>query len=149
MAASTWRLGTNSASSRLKFGFRIEDPFGLFDEDGKDTPPATVRPPSPEEEYPVGMRSGATLAQSSLRVPVIRGGRRRYHPDANGGAKEAEERFKQISEAYTLLMSSLGAWSHAHSALFVCEKTAKGLFIFIESCHRLAYGPNCWNSIIT
>lgn len=104
----TWRLGTNSASSRLKFGFRIEDPFGLFDEDGKDTPPATVRPPSPEEEAMVVLGLALPLTQSSLRArykELVK----RYHPDANGGAKEAEERFKQISQAYTLLMSSLGA----------------------------------------
>ena len=48
------------------------------------------------------------LTRSSLRArykELVK----RYHPDANGGAKEAEERFKQISQAYTLLMSSLGA----------------------------------------
>jgi curved DNA-binding protein CbpA len=30
-----------------------------------------------------------------------------YHPDANGGDKAAEEKFKDISEAYRIVMGSL------------------------------------------
>ena len=32
-----------------------------------------------------------------------------YHPDSNGGNKEMEERFKDITEAYRLIMSVLNA----------------------------------------
>ena len=34
---------------------------------------------------------------------------KRHHPDANGGDKIAEERFKEINRAYQVLMEILGA----------------------------------------
>lgn len=34
---------------------------------------------------------------------------KRHHPDANGGAKESEEKFKQISQAYHTIIESLTA----------------------------------------
>ncbi len=103
----TWRLGANSASSRQKFGFRIDDPLGVFDDDGH-APPPTPRVSSAEEEAMTVLGLEPPLTQSALRArykELVK----RHHPDANGGAKEAEERFKQISQAYTLLMASLGA----------------------------------------
>lgn len=33
---------------------------------------------------------------------------KQYHPDANGGAKEAEERLKSINQAYTTLKAAFG-----------------------------------------
>lgn len=103
----TWRLGTNGAATRVKFGFRIDDPFGLFEEDSNDTArPAT--PPRPEAEAMAVMGLEPPLTQAQLRTRY-RELVKQHHPDINGGAIEAEERFKQISQAYALLMTSLGA----------------------------------------
>jgi DnaJ-class molecular chaperone len=45
----------------------------------------------------------ATLQDIKMRYKQLV---KRFHPDANGGDKRAEERFKSINEAYSNLMSS-------------------------------------------
>ena len=45
----------------------------------------------------------ATLQDIKMRYKQLV---KRFHPDANGGDKKAEERFKSINEAYTNLKSS-------------------------------------------
>ena len=59
----TWRLGANSASSRQKFGFRIDDPLGVFDDDGH-APPPTARVSSAEEEAMTVLGLEAPLTQA-------------------------------------------------------------------------------------
>ena len=49
---------------------------------------------------------GFPLQQDEVRLSYKRLAKK-YHPDSNGGDKEAEERFKDISQAYRLILDAL------------------------------------------
>ena len=97
----TWRLGDGQGPGA--HGYRIHDGFADFVD---DAPPRPAPPPSPAED---------ALAVLELRPPVTvdvvkaryKALVKRHHPDANGGDKAAEERFKEISEAYRTIMAAL------------------------------------------
>lgn len=96
----SWRLGTVRFTSSPG---GLDDPFGLFEDRGREAKPAWQ---SPEAE------AMAVLDLSGpLTAPVLKARYKklvkRHHPDANGGDKACEERFKQISHAYETLMDSL------------------------------------------
>jgi len=98
----SWPLG-----SRLHGpGFRperITDGFGFFD----DGPyPAPKKPATAEERAMVtlDLTPPVTIIALKARYKQLV---KLYHPDANGGDKAAEEKFKDISEAYRIVMDSL------------------------------------------
>ncbi|WP_246152061.1 J domain-containing protein [Roseospira navarrensis] len=114
----TWRMGgTGHGVGQDPRRFSPEylrDPLGIF---------AAAREAERRREHeaasPFARDSKETRALGELELtwPVSREDLRaryrvlvkRYHPDANNGAKEAEERFKRISEAYRVLLPLVSA----------------------------------------
>lgn len=101
----SWRWGTGPLGVDKD---HIEDSFGLFDETGADRSDqarAAMRR-SPEEEalLVLDLRPPITLETVKARYKELV---KRHHPDANGGCKTAEEKFKRISEAYQTVISGL------------------------------------------
>jgi hypothetical protein len=99
----TWPMG-GSPNGRIRANAMFEG-LGIFD---GPAPPPPPPPPSPRQE---------ALDLMELQLPVTAATvKARYkqlvkihHPDANGGDKAAEERFKRISEAYKILMEDLAS----------------------------------------
>lgn len=102
----TWPLGAKT--SNRKFSFGMEDPFGLFEDEAEEMKKARTRPLTPEEEAMkvLELEPPLTMAALKSRYKMLV---KRHHPDANGGDKDAEEKFKQINHAYKTLLDSLNA----------------------------------------
>ncbi len=104
----TWRLGERTSGRSFSFDTAgIRDPFGIFTEECED-PVQKRRPPTPEEEAMrvLELRASFTVLELKARYKELV---KRHHPDANGGDKAAEERFKVISQAYKTLLNSINA----------------------------------------
>ena len=115
----TWKLGTNTARKATK-GFadaRFSDHFGLFDDEGDHAPHGAYggthgahrhfAPDSDEAKAyaTLDLAPPVNLDEVKARYKQLV---KRYHPDANAGAKEAEEKFKEISFAYQVIVKHLG-----------------------------------------
>jgi DnaJ-domain-containing protein 1 len=87
-------------------GAPLGDPFGLFGEaraDGGERPARTA-----EERAMIVLDLNPPITTTAVKArykELVK----RHHPDANGGDKASEERFKQINSAYETIMNSLGA----------------------------------------
>lgn len=81
---------------------RTTDGFGFFNE--AHAPPR--REPTTEERalLVLDLQAPVSVAVVKSRYKELV---KRHHPDANGGDKAAEERFKEISEAYRTVMDFL------------------------------------------
>jgi DnaJ-class molecular chaperone len=97
----SWRMGENGRG--FTFGsVDIGDTFAIFS-NGKKT---RQRSATPEEQAMIvlGLEPPLTVAILKARYKTLV---KLYHPDANGGDKAAEERFKDISAAYRVVLKSL------------------------------------------
>ncbi len=104
----TWPLGKRSARMHNPFGnFHVDDPHGSA---GRHD--ASPQPRRPERQISrlqmqafdaLGLEPSATLNAIKARYKELV---KRFHPDANGGDRGAEERLKQVIKAYGVLRAS-------------------------------------------
>jgi hypothetical protein len=105
----TWPLGKRAARMQNPFGaFRVEDGHGHFEKDADSTPQArrperTLTRLQTQALDVLQLEAGATLIEIKARYKELV---KRFHPDANGGDRGAEERLKQVIKAYGVLRAS-------------------------------------------
>jgi len=102
----TWPLGKRSARARTDFA-SVEDDLSVFSdvaEKERPRPPERLltRPQLQALEL-LNLDASATLPQIKARYKELV---KRYHPDANGGDRGAEERLKQVIKAYGVLRAA-------------------------------------------
>ena len=102
----TWPLGARPGGPRLG-DKEFRDDFGFF-EAATTAKEKRRRVMSPWEKglNTMGLKPPVTTQQIKARYKELV---KRYHPDANGGDKGAEEKFKQISQAYRTVIDSLSS----------------------------------------
>ena len=104
----TWPLGKRAAGAPSSPGtFRIEDGYAVFG-DAEDA--TAVRRPErmvtrlQQQAFDIlNLDTSATLIEIKARYKELV---KRFHPDANGGDRGAEERLKQVIKAYGVLRAS-------------------------------------------
>jgi curved DNA-binding protein CbpA len=109
----TWAMGTNSGaafapdfatkrSGRAGYQNRTRDPFNLFG-GPKGSPPPRERKAKPLEAKALetlGLTVRSTGAEIKARYKELV---KRHHPDANGGDRGSEDRFRDVLQAYRVL----------------------------------------------
>jgi hypothetical protein len=104
----TWPLGKRGARPRQGQGSSaFQDDLGVFRytaEEARPRPPERRMTGVQERALDVlNLDAAATLQQIKARYKELV---KRYHPDANGGDRGAEERLKQVIKAYGVLRAS-------------------------------------------
>jgi curved DNA-binding protein CbpA len=109
----TWKMGAGGGarfspdfadkrSGRAGYHRSMRDPFNLFG-DGRATPPPRERKARPLEAKALetlGLDTKATGAEIKARYKQLV---KRHHPDANGGDRGSEDRFRDVLQAYRVL----------------------------------------------
>ena len=99
----TWKLGVNGGNPH-----KLHDVFGILDDDDDGGPSAAASHPrrsfhEADAMRTLGVNDPLTLAELKTRYKELV---KQFHPDANGGDRLAEEKFKTINSAYTILLAS-------------------------------------------
>ncbi|QDY99790.1 J domain-containing protein [Nitratireductor mangrovi] len=112
----TWAMGGNSQarsspdfadkrSGRAGYYKRVRDPFNLFGD--AEAPPRPrqrkVKPLEARALETLGLDQNAAGADIKARYKELV---KRHHPDANGGDRGSEDRFRDVIQAYRVLKQS-------------------------------------------
>jgi len=102
----TWPLGARRSGNPYA---HIKDPFGLTDDGMGDKPPPRMDGSellnNAEKDALEVLELSWPITQNDLKArykELVK----RHHPDANGGNRTAEEKFKEINAAYSTLRVS-------------------------------------------
>ena len=103
----TWRLDKRTARTPNPYGsFSFDSAFGDLEEEEQPKPRRPVHSvtgPIRNALDVMGLGETATLQEIKSRYKELV---KRFHPDANGGDRGAEERLKQVIKAYAVLRAS-------------------------------------------
>ncbi|MBL6781414.1 MAG: DnaJ domain-containing protein [Alphaproteobacteria bacterium] len=95
----SWHFGTNSKAR--DFASQFDDPLGLFGQDNihqKKEKPISKEEKQAWKELELSPNTKWPEIKQQYKSLV-----KKHHPDANGGAKEAEEKLKSINQAFSVL----------------------------------------------
>lgn len=103
---ASWPLGRLMGGRLFRIDpERVKDTFGIFGEEFWNHPSAPAKmSPIEAAKRVMNLTGPLTLAALKRRYKELC---KRHHPDANGGDKREEERFKEIGQAYRTLLASL------------------------------------------
>ena len=111
----TWVMGINGSarsspdfaakrSGRAGYYSRVRDPFNMFGADRpRSQPQRKARPLEAKALETLGLDDKATGADIKARYKELV---KRHHPDANGGDRGSEDRFRDVLQAYRVLKQS-------------------------------------------
>jgi len=104
----TWSLGLNrlrgqyGGAARAAAAEGFADPFGAFGDDEPEPQRRPIRNAERKALTTLGLDETADGPGIKARYKTLV---KRHHPDANGGARAAEEKLREIIQAYSYLRS--------------------------------------------
>ena len=97
----SWPLGGDPRKAEERIREGLDQDFGLGGGDKRRAPP--IRSEDEKALAVLGLERPVTFPEIKARYKELA---KQLHPDANGGDKETEERFKAVNQAYATLKKS-------------------------------------------